>query len=358
MIALARPLITAVVAIVVTFIVIIGLIASGAAPGQNAHPTGDGCLIPAVTTAEHTSTATPLSAEQMRNAQLIAAIVSEQIPAAHTRAAVVIALMTALAESSLRNLDHGDRDSLGLFQQRAGWGSAEQRRDIRYATTAFLGGPAPPANPGLTDIANWHRQPPWAAAQAVQRSAYPDGSNYRRWTATATALADQLLGAHASPDCADPATAPSPAPQAGPRLPGTVPTQVQTAIAWALKALHTPYQWGGKCENPQVKPADPIRQNCDCSSLLQAAYRTAGVVIPRTTFDQVDAGRAVRLDDVAPGDLVFTTGSDGTPSAPGHVGMFIGNGKIIQAPRTGDVVKLTDWAIYRRAVVAVRRVVP
>lgn len=104
--------------------------------------------------------------------------------------AIRIALMTALQESSLRNLDSGDRDSIGLFQQRPsqGWGEPESLNDPIYATKSFYGINPDIENPGLVQIENWHTMAPTEAAQAVQRSALPDA--YEQWES----LADDLIG--------------------------------------------------------------------------------------------------------------------------------------------------------------------
>ena len=75
---------------------------------------------------------------------------------------LLIALMTAAQESTLRNLEYGDRDSLGLFQQRPsmGWGTPAQVRDPAYAAAAFYGGPASPtSNPGLLSVPGWEAMP-------------------------------------------------------------------------------------------------------------------------------------------------------------------------------------------------------
>ncbi len=107
---------------------------------------------------------------------------------------IVIALATALQESGLRNLPYGDRDSLGLFQQRpsTGWGSASQLLTPTYAARLFYGGAHNPNagnTKGLLDIAGWQSKSVTQAAQAVQHSAYPDA--YAKWEATARkALAD------------------------------------------------------------------------------------------------------------------------------------------------------------------------
>lgn len=97
---------------------------------------------------------------------------------------ITIALATAMVESWIRNLDWGDRDSLGLFQQRpsAGWGSAEEVRDPARAAAAFYGGDLNPnggRTHGLLDIPGWESLSFADAAQAVQISAYPD--RYAAW---------------------------------------------------------------------------------------------------------------------------------------------------------------------------------
>lgn len=105
--------------------------------------------------------------------------------------ATLVALMTALQESQLQNLGYGDRDSLGLFQQRpsAGWGTPQEILDPRYATEAFFGGSKPPAPPGLVDIDGWMSMSYTEAAQAVQVSAFPDA--YARHEETARSIAAQ-----------------------------------------------------------------------------------------------------------------------------------------------------------------------
>ena len=106
----------------------------------------------------------------------------------------VIALMAALAESTLVNLDYGDRDSLGLFQQRpsTGWGTPEQIMDPVLSSKAFYGLADHTTNPGLVDISGWESMSPGEAAQAVQRSAVPDG--YDRWEPDARLLVAAING--------------------------------------------------------------------------------------------------------------------------------------------------------------------
>ncbi|MEV6421841.1 peptidase M23 [Streptomyces sp. NPDC051662] len=88
--------------------------------------------------------------------------------------ATLIALMTAMQESTLQNLDHGDRDSVGLFQQRPSmkWGSKAQIMDPSFAAESFFNGRG--GNSGLVDIKSWQLKPLGEAAQAVQKSAHPE----------------------------------------------------------------------------------------------------------------------------------------------------------------------------------------
>ena len=110
---------------------------------------------------------------------------------------IIIALMTSLQENALENTPDGDRDSVGLFQQRpsAGWGTAEQVHDPKYAAAAFYGGPKGPNHgnpPGLLDYEGWESKGLGEAAQMVQISAYP--YEYSKWENTARQLYAALSG--------------------------------------------------------------------------------------------------------------------------------------------------------------------
>ncbi|MFE9406804.1 NlpC/P60 family protein [Streptomyces sp. NPDC006530] len=140
---------------------------------------------------------------------------------------------------------------------------------------------------------------------------------------------------------------------AGYSLPADAPAAVRTAVAWALQQRGGWYQWGGDCTQPLGSA--PMRR-CDCSSLMQQAYKAAGVNIPRTTFEQVDIGRQVSMDAPKPGDLVFNPGSDGSDARPGHVGMFIGNNMIIEAPRTGVQTRIVPYSSWRNSTSAITRI--
>jgi hypothetical protein len=129
-----------------------------------------------------------LDPTQMANAATIAAVgIRRGMP----ERAVVVALAAALQESKLENLNGGDRDSVGLFQQRPsqGWGTPEQINDPRYAARKFYD--------ALRKVSGWETMRVTDAAQQVQRSAHPTA--YEKWadesTVLATALSGQATGA-------------------------------------------------------------------------------------------------------------------------------------------------------------------
>lgn len=122
-------------------------------------------------------------AEQAQNAATVAAVgTSRGMP----ERAVAIALATALQESGLRNISHGDRDSLGLFQQRPsqGWGNEKQIMDPAYSAARFYA--------HLKDVPGYSRLPLTVAAQRVQRSGYPQA--YAKHEPDAVLLAAALTG--------------------------------------------------------------------------------------------------------------------------------------------------------------------
>ncbi|GGJ93353.1 hypothetical protein GCM10011583_25980 [Streptomyces camponoticapitis] len=95
------------------------------------------------------------------------------------------------------------------------------------------------------------------------------------------------------------------------------------AIAYARGALGKPYVWGATGPD-----------GFDCSGLTQAAWRAAGVSLPRTTYTQINAGRKIARSQLAPGDLVFFY------SGISHVGLYVGGGQMIHAPRPGAGVRM------------------
>lgn len=137
-----------------------------------------------------------LDAEQLLVSQTIIAVGKElQVPARGW----VVALAAGLQESGLRPLPYGDRDSLGVFQQRTAWGPVEVRMDpAGSARMFFTGGRA--GQPGLLDITGWESMPVTVAAQRVQVSAYPDA--YAKWEPLAVQLVAEFADVDAT--CVDP----------------------------------------------------------------------------------------------------------------------------------------------------------
>lgn len=111
---------------------------------------------------------------------------------------------------------------------------------------------------------------------------------------------------------------------------GTAPSAAaQHAIAVASQFLGTPYKWGG------ASPATGF----DCSGIAQYAYGQSGVALPRVAADQFKVGQPVDRASLQPGDLVFFRDSSGYIH---HEGIYLGNDQFLQAPHTGDVVKVSS----------------
>ena len=106
------------------------------------------------------------------------------------------------------------------------------------------------------------------------------------------------------------------------------------AVSYALNQIGTPYRWGG--ETPGI--------GFDCSGLTQAAYAAAGIAIPRTSEAQWSALPHVPLDALQPGDLVFFNPGEFIAGLPGHVGIYIGNDEMVDAPHTGATVRVENLA--------------
>ncbi|MFL4906503.1 NlpC/P60 family protein [Streptomyces sp. MMS24-I2-30] len=120
---------------------------------------------------------------------------------------------------------------------------------------------------------------------------------------------------------ADPGDGRTALPVAGPvAAPGP---RAAAAVAYAYQKIGSPYVWGATGPNA-----------FDCSGLVQAAYRSAGVALPRTTYAQISTGRRVSRSELLPGDLVFFY------SGISHVGIYVGNGQMIHAPNPSAPVRL------------------
>lgn len=307
------------------------------------------CLTGTAETTAQPAASTALDANQLANARTIFTV-GQQL-GLPVRAAV-IAIATAMQESGLRNLTRAvDHDSLGLFQQRPsqGWGSPAQLTDPVYASKAFYA--------KLVRVNGWQTMPLTQAAQAVQRSAFANA--YAKWE---TLASDTVAGFGADGqacsvdngiDIPDDITTTLPG---GYTLPPGTPLRVAVAISWAFGQLGTSYVFGGSCTDPHgPNPA----KHCDCSSLVQQAYHAAGINLPRTTMQQVHVGVPIySAAQLRPGDLIFLPGSLGSPTNPRHVGLYLGNGLVLHAPKTGDVVKISKVQGYWLTnIAAIRRIV-
>lgn len=166
-------------------------------------------------------------------------------------------------------------------------------------------------------------------------------------TATSTATATSAAPATTATGVATAASAPPPtwataaAPSAATAAPGSSgPATGEQIVALAERHLGVPYRWGG---------TDPAH-GLDCSGLVQVVFRDAGIELPRVSRDQARVGTPVAsLADARPGDLV----AFGSPVD--HIGIYAGNGEMVVAPQTGDVVKVQK--IGSRVPTAIRRVV-
>jgi cell wall-associated NlpC family hydrolase len=266
---------------------------------------------------------------QKSNAAKIVEQVKVDVPAKDQLRAAIVALMTAMQESGLNNINYGDRDSIGLFQQRNAWGSSADRMDPHKSAHMFLTG-GQGGQRGLLDIKGWQSMPFTVAAQSVQVSAFPTA--YAKWESQATALAAALMKAG---DSAGPTPPPDPCGGAG-GTPGSVAPgspEVEAMLAKAKTLLGTPYVYGGTNYPPGV----------DCSGLLVYSYRKTGHPLRIRTSEQMWANSTpLAAGTEKRGDLVF---SEFVGAGPGHV-MIVWDpaaGTVIEAPHTGDVVKFLKY---------------
>jgi cell wall-associated NlpC family hydrolase len=147
-----------------------------------------------------------------------------------------------------------------------------------------------------------------------------------------------VLGALA----ASPASATVDESNRGPNAPVPPPTRAERAVKAALTTVGTPYRWGG--ESPAT--------GFDCSGLVRWAYGRVGVELPHNSYALYSEGRRVRETRMDVGDILFFEGL-------GHVGLYLGNGRMVHSPETGrnvEVVRL-DATNYGARLIGARRVV-
>lgn len=219
-----------------------------------------------------------------------------------------IAIQAGKTESNLRNVNYGDRDSLGVFQMRPsmGWGTPAQVTNVEYAVNKFYD--------ELLEVEGWKDMRPGAAAQAVERSAFP--SRYHEVEGMAAHLVSKKGKVRGFSGCERFAA-----------TSGAVTTKV---VSYAKAQLGDPYVWGA--EGPHT---------FDCSGLTQKAWAAAGVQIPRVSQDQYRNGGAhVPINRARPGDLLFW-GTGRNPDSVHHVALYLGDDKVLHAPQKGETVEIT-----------------
>jgi peptidoglycan DL-endopeptidase CwlO len=249
-----------------------------------------------------------LDGDQLGNARIIIATgAALSVP----DRGVVVALATAMQESTLRNLPNGDRDSVGLFQQRpsAGWGTVAELTTPSIAATKFYD--------ALLQVPGWQSMPVTSAAQIVQRSAFPLA--YAKWEPLATSLVAAAGGNIANLNCSSSIGIATP--------PGAVGDMLRVALAQQGK----PYVWGATGPD-----------SFDCSGLVVYSWRLAGYQSTvRTSEEMYAVSDPVPMGSEQPGDLVF---GEFTAAGPGHVMIVISPGTAVEAPSTGDVVKVIPYS--------------
>lgn len=302
-------------AAVLAVLLFVPLLLAGAVDGAVSAVFGSSDTVECATNTDNSTRVAGYGPEQLTNAAIIVAVGKHlRIP----EKGQVVAIATAMQESTLRNLDHGDRDSFGLFQQRPsqGWGTPAEIMNPTYAASQFY--------QHLLDIPGWDTMPVNDAAQQVQRSATPNA--YGRHEPTARDVLAAVTGATCTTtttttvgtgDCHH-IDAPNPAATA--------------AINYACGQRGLPYVWGGNGAQDG---------GFDCSGLTTAAYRAARITLPRTAHTQYHAGPHVPDGQpLLPGDLVFY----GNPNTKiHHVGLYIGGGFIIHAPDYGQTVTIAPY---------------
>lgn len=183
----------------------------------------------------------------------------------------------------------------------------------------------PQAPKGWAIPQGWAVPQGWSAPQGAPGWAVPQG-----WAAPQGAPGWAIPQGWAAPQGWAFPWPGGPAPQGGAKKVPAPAAGAPAAVAFATSRLGAPYCWGGN------------GPGCyDCSGLTSASWKTGGKVIPRTSEAQADLPE-VPFDQIVPGDILWR---------PGHVALYVGNGRVIHAPRTGDVVK---YAAASRFVKAVR----
>lgn len=282
---------------------------------------------------------------------------------------ITIGVMTSMGESSLVNIGYGDAvgpDSRGLFQQRANgaWGTLADRMNPTISSTNFF--KALIAVPGYLELE------PTIAAHRAQRNADP--YHYRPYWPDAVLMVSTLT---ADPSLLDSLPAGGYLAGCEEGGPGEPPAPGDGSGAAVVSAAQhyqgTPYSWGGGnyqgpslgiYSSPSLDGSHTV--GFDCSGLVMfAVYHSTGIQLPHSAEAQGKDSRGVTIardwSRMQPGDVIsFSEDGSGSPGSFGHVGIYIGNGQMIHAPRPGKTVEIVPlkgssyyepmaWSIKRYA---------
>jgi hypothetical protein len=233
-----------------------------------------------------------LDPTQMSVAVQVVAAVRAFPPTENKPHAAVIALATARQESDLRNLDYGDRDSLGVFQQRSsqGWGTPDQEMNVAHATTTFL--------QHLIRVPEWETRRVTDVAADVQRPAAAYRGAYQQWVPLATRLTNEIWPVAAVPSGVQAGCGLSPASDPGP----ADATATLRAQSWV--DANVPYNQGAYFTNQY----GTYRQ--DCSGYVSMAW---GLPTSLTTYSLPGVAHQISKDQLRAGDIMLK---------PGHVVVF------------------------------------
>lgn len=307
---------------------------------------------------------------------------------------IMIGIMTAMQESGLRSLNGGDRDSMGLFQQRGPWGSVQQRMDpVQSARMFFQGGPGA-GQEGLLSISGRDSMSLAQAAQKVQRSAFPGA--YAKHENEASQIlgslgetnSNQLAGLEDgtpkfgpdqvvqqngdlnifaqgidTPDSSGVSAAGTETPSTPGIESGDQAPHLSAAALFDGMDATTPDGGstfeelfpkqgvvGGSRERvgqlarqllgtPYVWGGTDPDKGLDCSGFVQYVLKQVGVSLPRISAAQATSGKRMDIGSLEAGDLVAWDNSSRNNGAD-HIAIYLGNGQIIEAPRPGMGVRI------------------
>jgi murein DD-endopeptidase MepM/ murein hydrolase activator NlpD len=275
-----------------------------------------------------------LTPEQWRSARVIVDVGrTKDIPARGW----VVAVATALQESSLRSLPYGDRDSIGLFQQRAPWGTTDARMNPATSAAMFYtGGSA--GQPGLLDIPSWMTLPVSEAAQAVQRSTFPDA--YARWEPLAQRIVARTAGDEVRCTAAGRWISPL-------REGSYVTTASFGECGSQWTSCHTGLDFAAPLGTPAMTATDGVVIFSGVDGPYGNVVRVLDADSVATWYAHLDERLVAQGTRVSAGDVVGLVGSTGNSTGP-HLHFEVRLNASVSAP--GTPTDPRTWLQQRRAL--------